>query len=527
MARQARQVSMFFGVLVVPNPNKGDDFTSSDATTVPEALSFRLSVQKTEIFYQASKDNGVNLSALLYVPELATGSSCGFDDLPANVTHKKNLPAQYNIVALAPLMTPTCAQQWMTQAHHDGAQDVIFYRSQDLSAGSTPNKEWIGTTTGLSYSVYYIDSTEIGNSLVNYLSEYSGNMTGVPNGSQLTQYFDSRDYVRVATEIDNPSTSNLPGLWIFLVIAFGVLLSVAVSVSIGVHLLQYRNRRRLRQRIENGEVDLEALGIKRLTVPKSLLQKLAVRVYVPGEHHFARQSTAEDDLKPNRVDDGEVPVPHLDARHQHDDHDHEDLSHEGYSQSSCAICLEDFVPNLTMVRELPCFHIYHVDCIDPFLEHQSSLCPLCKQSILPKGYIPSSLHITNATVRRERRMRRNNTDLAPFSSSLPLHGRHGNEAVEMDTLDSTGTRITGTLTTATTATSTTPAVPLTSPPSSSSSGNNIRRLEQQQQQQQQPRATAVPGALVASDGTVFVIDREHHAPTGIRKVLHIMFPYFY
>jgi len=44
-------------------------------------------------------------------------------------------------------------------------------------------------------------------------------------------------------------------------------------------------------------------------------------------------------------------------------------------------------------------------CIDHFLTNRSSLCPLCKRSVLPKGFIPSNLTLTNATIARERRMR--------------------------------------------------------------------------------------------------------------------------
>lgn len=77
-----------------------------------------------------------------------------------------------------------------------------------------------------------------------------------------------------------------------------------------------------------------------------------------------------------------------------------------YGQTSCSICLEDYEHDQTQVRELPCRHIFHPDCIDPFLLKRSSLCPLCKQSVLPKGYIPPDSQLTAATVMRERRRRR-------------------------------------------------------------------------------------------------------------------------
>ncbi|KAK9255265.1 hypothetical protein V1507DRAFT_440963 [Lipomyces tetrasporus] len=421
MVSNEKHPGMYFGVLVVPNPNKnnaGDDF---EVATVPESLSFRLNYYSGQIFYEASKDNGLDLSALLYVPTIDHTDDCGNSLLPNNVTHISQLPLRYNLVALAPLTSPSCARIWMDRAHHDGAQDVIFYGPNDDGSGglsdnssAIPTADWIENTDGLTYSIYYVPNS-IGGELVDYLSAYSGNMTGVPNGSELVKYFDFRDYVRVAVEIDNPDSNKVPGLWVFLVIALAVLLLAAVSTSVGVHLLQYRNRRRLRRRIENGEIDLEALGIKRLTVPRWILDKLPVRVYVPGDARYVRRSTdqAEDPSTKREVDNRQLqhPTPTTTTTLN--------LSSEGppapsstplsiseFSQTTCPICLEDYIPDITLVRELPCLHIYHLECIDGFLEHQSSLCPLCKQSALPRGYIPSTLRITNATVRRERRMRR-------------------------------------------------------------------------------------------------------------------------
>ena len=72
----------------------------------------------------------------------------------------------------------------------------------------------------------------------------------------------------------------MPGLWLFLLIVVAVLLFVVGLTSLSMHLLQYRYRQNLRRRVENGEVDLEALGVKRLTVPKEVLNKFPITVYI-------------------------------------------------------------------------------------------------------------------------------------------------------------------------------------------------------------------------------------------------------
>ncbi|KAI9247021.1 hypothetical protein BY458DRAFT_416719, partial [Sporodiniella umbellata] len=50
---------------------------------------------------------------------------------------------------------------------------------------------------------------------------------------------------------------------------------------------------------------------------------------------------------------------------------------------NCVICLEDFIPEKTDVRILPCGHGFCVLCIDPWLTQKSTLCPICKWDCLP------------------------------------------------------------------------------------------------------------------------------------------------
>ena len=265
------------------------------------------------------------------------------------------------------------------------------------------------------------------------LGKYSGNMTDVPNGHLLTEEYDSRDYVRLYTVVTTGGGSTLPSLWVFLLIVLGILLFMIGLTSALMHFVQARRRQTLRQMISNGDVDLEALGIKRLTVPQAALDKMPLYIYVANDRHLANQppqnsgilgtvpeagsgmtlSGSQDfeiqDSPRRKSDPTHVrSFPPCDGRL----HDCASSSFNAalpqrqlpFSQPTCSICLEDFVSHRTIVRELPCGHIYHPQCIDSFLRECSSLCPFCKGRVLPKGYCPDVL--TDSMVRRERLIRR-------------------------------------------------------------------------------------------------------------------------
>lgn len=168
-----------------------------------------------------------------------------------------------------------------------------------------------------------------------------------------------------------------------------------------MHLIQRRRRQSLRRRVASGEVDLEALGIKRLTIPQEVIDQMPKYKYGSG---VLGSSLAEEKLA------GDMPASHV-------------FTPSSLSQPTCPICLEDFElvtaeHEGSTVRELPCQHIFHPECVDSFLRLNSSLCPMCKKSALPKGYCPKL--ITNAMVRRERNIRRIRTNLD--SSSPDVQG---------------------------------------------------------------------------------------------------------
>lgn len=293
------------------------------------------------------------------------------------------------------------------------------------------------------YPVYAVPM-QIGVELMEQLAQYSGNMTDVKNGRLLTEQYDSRDYVRLYTEIDTNGQSSMPGLWVFLLIILAILLFVVCATASLMHYVQRAGRQALRRRVASGEVDLEALGIIRMTVPQSLLDKMPLFVYVHNEQPLGDQG----DQLPMKIESrpislvpaSSVPIQQEDSEPYHESfsatlslpnanhHAQDRVSIETghvassqltllnrqlpFSQPTCPICLDDFISHTTTVRELPCGHIYHPECIDPFLRANSSLCPVCKGRVLPKGYCPAN--VTNAMVRRERLVRRMRERISVF-----------------------------------------------------------------------------------------------------------------
>lgn len=219
----------------------------------------------------------------------------------------------------------------------------------------------------------------------------------------------------------------------FLLVVLAILLVIIGSTSILMHWIQRRRRLQLRQRVVNGEVDLEALGIKRLTVPQELLNQMPLYVYGTSR---PQESPAVDAEKfgssetPNSRSSSPSPdVQPTPARMS-------SYRPTALDQPTCPICLDDFdAPSATeagtTVRELPCRHIFHPECVDTFLRDNSSLCPICKKTCLPAGYCPKN--VTNAMVRRERIMRRNRERNGGDQTLHPIT-EAGADPLDMDTI---------------------------------------------------------------------------------------------
>ncbi|KAF2148474.1 hypothetical protein K461DRAFT_262655 [Myriangium duriaei CBS 260.36] len=361
-----------------------------------------------------SLGNSPNPAGFVYVPTLIPSDPCINESapyIPANVTRISNIPGSHSLIALAPWLSPSCVQSYLGMGRHDAVKTFIFFLPNRTAAAppTVNDPAWSLGDGGHwkndnQYPVYAI-TTDVGNTLMNELNLYSGNISSVPNGAMLETQWPKDGFIRVAASINLNLTSGLPSLWIFLVIILAVLILVVGIISAIMHLVQRRRRHSLRRRVTNGEVDLETLGVKRVMVPKEVLEKMPVYVY---EKTGSIAPAVTDDTSSN-VNSLELPSKESDPTNAPKKATKANRSRtlsstlNHFDQPTCAICLDDFVPAESRVRQLPCNHIFHPECVDVFLTQNSSLCPLCKKTSLPAGFCPTT--ITNTMVRRERILR--------------------------------------------------------------------------------------------------------------------------
>lgn len=374
---------------------------------------------------------------MLYVPDIPTDHPCKeleAQHVPEAVVRQSDLPpVDYNLIALVPWYNATCTKLYMAAAASDPIRGLITYVPGSNDTTKPPdvdNRIWNlydhGAWKESSKFPVYALSANAGSDMMTQLGLYSGNVSSVPYGSNISALYspNERDYIRIWTEIHISTPSALPTIWVFILVCVAVLVAFVAFVSCLMHYIQRRRRSSLQRRVASGEVNLEAMNIKRVPVPLEHVEKFPLFTYHYEPTHASPPSSPISPRIPNHahVRDNRIsqeleagpgpaaapsPTTMIEEKALASPRStvtgFTNISTATDYQPHCTICLEEYENRTSIIRELSCGHIFHPDCIDEFLSENSSLCPLCKASMLPPGYAPP---ITNSMVRRERAIRR-------------------------------------------------------------------------------------------------------------------------
>ncbi|KAI5209411.1 hypothetical protein E4T39_00838 [Aureobasidium subglaciale] len=272
-------------------------YDASANRTLPQSTSFYYSSDISIRTLNTGSSPSPTLG-LLYVPDVA--GVCA-QSLPANVTRYRHLPVDSPKVAIAPWISPSCTLSYLETAPKNVAAFIFYIPDQTNSPLASANSPTWSLGDGghwksvIDYPVYAIAS-QIGQQITLTMSKYSGNASDVLNAQQiLANGIVSDSQVRLMMEIATSNGgTNLPSIWIFLLIILAILIALIGTLSLTMHILQRKRRNDLRNRIARGEVNLEALGLGKLTVPQEIIDQMytftpsAITVlpekgYVPGK----------------------------------------------------------------------------------------------------------------------------------------------------------------------------------------------------------------------------------------------------
>ncbi|KAL4942431.1 hypothetical protein BDV06DRAFT_192211 [Aspergillus oleicola] len=372
--------------------------------------------------------------------------------IPSNVTRFHDVtPSGLPIIGIAPWITPNCSQSFLDASKHAGTEALLFFlpAGGDTKPPAANDTTWLlgngHSWKEITYPVYAIPGAA-GISLMERLSWNSSTgilLPGQQNTSAALSASEQWD-IRLFTLIDlEKSGRKSPSFWGFLLATLGTISVFCIICLLLYQLIQRRRRENLQQRLEADRENYPQFDLQHIKIPHECLARLPVYTYpVPDDNaKDCAQKIYPNDKASNvantkpvettrtGIDEGVEAEAHIpksnsavwnedapDTKHSQSPQSasarieniiHRVASHGPFSpipnraspehmnrlslsQTTCAICLDDFVPASSTVRELPCGHIFHPECIDVCLTRSSSLCPLCKKSVLEPGFCPIS-----------------------------------------------------------------------------------------------------------------------------------------
>jgi hypothetical protein len=196
----------------LPNPDYRSPSDATRPTDVDSSISFAFASDNIVTLSTTGTD-GSDVTGYLYVPDLTAGDPCynlSAPYVPANVTRQANLPGSssfIDLIGIAPWISRECTLNYFAAARSNPIRGFIFFQPTNNTSPPPPanSSAWdLGDGGGWmvdnKYPVWAISGLD-GLRITRASGQYSGNLTQVPYGANLSTIYDVKDYVRLASRI--------------------------------------------------------------------------------------------------------------------------------------------------------------------------------------------------------------------------------------------------------------------------------------------------------------------------------------
>ncbi|KAJ5788616.1 hypothetical protein N7457_003606 [Penicillium paradoxum] len=335
----------------------GPGQASNSTSSVEENVAYRFVLDRKvqTISSNGLPDTGL-VSGILFVPSLEPHDPCykiTDSSVPSNVTRYEDVSDfGYPLVGLAPWVSAECSLSFLDAAQKVGTQAMIFFQPSSNDTEIPPDsnsslwtidkeEEW---RVDNHYPVYAIPGPA-GISLINDLSWYSDNTVGTKRDSSTEGFAMQSENQRLFARIEN-----------------GTIIMLSLVLIIVYRLVLRKRRVEFQRRVNEGEVDLEALALNQMKAPQEVVDKMPcytyLRIDAPKEALLPEENGSAN---PTELDSGENTRP---SSPNKDDQsrgatgprkpeaavikpDSKESCRSKYrlshTQTTCAICIDDFV----------------------------------------------------------------------------------------------------------------------------------------------------------------------------------------
>lgn len=214
-------------VITLAFPDPSGPSSAGEPHRVNSSLSYDFSLeQNIRTLSTNGATSGNDITGLLYTPDLAQDDPCfnaSLPYVPTKATRPSNFPnnARYQLVALAPWISPTCTLSYLAAARELQTLGFLFFMTNDNNdVPPLANDAYWSVGDGgkwksdNQFPVYVLPGAS-GSALINATADYSGDLLSVPNAEQLLKTEDLSDYIRLYADIDTgESNSQFPGMCI-------------------------------------------------------------------------------------------------------------------------------------------------------------------------------------------------------------------------------------------------------------------------------------------------------------------------